>query len=541
MPNDDSKQLIQQLIDEGVSAHEEGNYVLELEIWKRVASIAPDDYYWQANLAMAFFQVGQSMQSIILFKHVIHCNPLVSQAYNNLAVVLTEEGVPVGSLIPYFSCALATSETYEHFLRHLLNYSLSVSLGFDDDEGLAWLDKVHDEAIAFLKRVGDLTDSKAELVDIIVTAFSCYAFLRKSIASRDWTTAFHALEEANKIFTLLGFKSELTRIEKMRPVLELVQKLFDYLERCATLDTPLSTAVNQLDSLHQEASDSIRLAVQTGHSPLINLLGWFVSEFLRQLNWLEAPSSHYDEEAYFIPKSAISAISASDYVDFGERLVEFLSQCNRTLSQLSKLISSLPSTIARNSASLKAWNRIRLHIIGTILDFVGLENELAGEMAGWTKSSAEKLRKELLEFRGYIEGQASFDIYVNKKPQENIARALLQAFLSNRGYREVPSRGGRMDVLIVERGDVFIIETKIWRGKINHNDGLVELEEYAERESISSYAGSFYLVFDPTESRKAQSYVNSLQVRPDIETIVVSISLPIPSKKASTARKNSKS
>jgi hypothetical protein len=95
--------------------------------------------------------------------------------------------------------------------------------------------------------------------------------------------------------------------------------------------------------------------------------------------------------------------------------------------------------------------------------------------------------------------------------------------------------------LLLKEGMYLLLKQRFGGGKINHNDGLVELEEYAERESISSYAGSFYLVFDPTESRKAQSYVNSLQVRPDIETIVVSISLPIPSKKASTARKNSKS
>lgn len=525
------------LIHEGCKAYEEGNHVREVEIWKQVSRLEPEDLHWQANLAMAFYRVGESEQAIIIFQYVIDEEPTISQAHNNLAVIMADAGVPLRMLLPYFSAALATSETCPHFQRHLVNFCAAASLG-SDEEGLTWLERVREEAITFLTRVDDLTDSNVAYVGAIVESFSHYAHVRQCIASRDWAGAFRALDAAKQSFEEFNFNPELERIKRMAPVIDLVRCVFEFLDNCATDVLSIEAAAEEVAQLHQKASESAESAIVAGHSPLIDLLGWFVAEFSRQLDWLRNPGGDYDEVQHAVPKYAITAIAASEYVDFGSRIVELLSQCNRTLAQLGRQIPTLSSARSRQAASRRAWSRIRLHIAGSILDFAGLEEDLSREMAGWSKSGTERLRRELLEFRGYIEGQASADLYVNEHPQENIGRALLQAFLTNRGYREVPSRGGRVDVLIVERSETFVIETKIWRGPTNHDDGLVELAEYVERESIPHHTSSFYVVFDPTSGRKALSYAAKSSPRPGIETIVVSIALPTPSKKAATERKS---
>jgi len=119
-------------------------------------------------------------------------------------------------------------------------------------------------------------------------------------------------------------------------------------------------------------------------------------------------------------------------------------------------------------------------------------------------------QQELLEFKDYIERQAWKDIFVNEKPQENIARSLLQAFLSNRSYREVPVRGGRTDILSFQKNGRLLYETKIWRGQKYHTQGLREIEEYLKGEgNTEDFIGVFYVIFDSTKSHVSKSYLKS--------------------------------
>lgn len=116
-------------------------------------------------------------------------------------------------------------------------------------------------------------------------------------------------------------------------------------------------------------------------------------------------------------------------------------------------------------------------------------------------------KKELLKFRDFIERQAYKDIFVNGKPQENIARALLQAFMTSRSYREVPVRGGRSDILCFYNQKRAIYELKIWGGKTHYEQGLRELKEYIQGEDSDTQLTSiFYVIFDKTKGYISKQY-----------------------------------
>ena len=151
----------------------------------------------------------------------------------------------------------------------------------------------------------------------------------------------------------------------------------------------------------------------------------------------------------------------------------------------------------------------------------------------------ETAKKELIAFRNEVERQAWKDIFVQGKPQqkgkpqENIARALLQIFLKNRSYREVPVRGGKTDILSFQKGGRLLYETKIWRGEEYHKQGLREIEEYIKGEEDELLA-VFYVVFDPTKSNRSKSFLKDdftieRAGKYDIYTITICLAPPQPS------------
>jgi hypothetical protein len=114
---------------------------------------------------------------------------------------------------------------------------------------------------------------------------------------------------------------------------------------------------------------------------------------------------------------------------------------------------------------------------------------------------------EMQRFKTHIERQAYKDVFVNDKPQENIARALLQAYLPERGYREVPVRGGQSDLLLFTREGRFLYEAKIWHGRSYFQQGMREIEEYILGEDDDqNLLGIFYVIFDPTKTNRARNY-----------------------------------
>jgi len=127
---------------------------------------------------------------------------------------------------------------------------------------------------------------------------------------------------------------------------------------------------------------------------------------------------------------------------------------------------------------------------------------------------------------------------VRGRAQENIARALLQTFLIQRSYREVPVRGGQADILIFDKQGRFLYETKIWRGAKYFIQGLHEIEEYILGEdSDKQLASIFYVIFDPTKSAAGRRYRGSdltteTVANRTVTIVIINIKPPQPSKKS---------
>ena len=168
------------------------------------------------------------------------------------------------------------------------------------------------------------------------------------------------------------------------------------------------------------------------------------------------------------------------------------------------------------------------------LFFEGLANEI---LTAFNQKQIKKSLFELIEFKNYIETLGFKDIYTGKKPQEAIARALLQTRLHSRSYREVPVRGGQSDILEFTKEGRFLYEVKIWRGKKYYEQGLREIEEYIIGEdSNGDLLGAFYVVFDPTKTGAARKYLKSditklFIAKHTVIVVAININPPIPSKK----------
>ena len=143
---------------------------------------------------------------------------------------------------------------------------------------------------------------------------------------------------------------------------------------------------------------------------------------------------------------------------------------------------------------------------------------------------------ELFKFKSDVERQTHKTIYINDKPQENIARDFLQHHLSGRSYREVPVRGGQSDLLIFTKTGRFLYETKIWRGQRNFKQGLKEIEQYILGEDCDNkLTAAFFIIFDPTKSSAARKYLGSdftleTIANRTIRIIIININPPKPSK-----------
>jgi len=85
-------------------------------------------------------------------------------------------------------------------------------------------------------------------------------------------------------------------------------------------------------------------------------------------------------------------------------------------------------------------------------------------------------------------------------PQEFLGQYLLigylDTFVRQIGayiYPEVPTGRGRMDIIILYQGRKYIIETKLWKGEKQYQDGKKQLAQYLQREGAGE---GYYVVFD---------------------------------------------
>lgn len=163
------------------------------------------------------------------------------------------------------------------------------------------------------------------------------------------------------------------------------------------------------------------------------------------------------------------------------------------------------------------------------------ENLRLGFIEYPSRNQHYKTLVELLAFKALVERQLYTDFFHEGRPYEYIGRGLLQAFVQNRSYREVPTRGGRSDLLVFSQEGQDIYETKLWRGPKYFEAGLQEIAEYINGEhDDGQLRGAFYVIYDPTQSYNSRKYLGDEKVvmtvaGRDLYVVTIWISPPTPS------------
>lgn len=105
----------------------------------------------------------------------------------------------------------------------------------------------------------------------------------------------------------------------------------------------------------------------------------------------------------------------------------------------------------------------------------------------------------LSRFREFVERRGREAFKVTDLPQEATGQYLLMVYLDlivrqlgGDLFTEVDSGDGRLDLIVVYRGQRYIIETKIWRGPVEFDNGLAQLAAYLTTEGETR---GYYVVF----------------------------------------------
>lgn len=152
------------------------------------------------------------------------------------------------------------------------------------------------------------------------------------------------------------------------------------------------------------------------------------------------------------------------------------------------------------------------------------------------------LKDVLLDFKHHVERQQRNMFRLNPSRKEEIGRGLLLAFMPTRGYKEVPTGSGQMDIACFEKGGVSdVIETKVWHSPQNYLDGFDELLDYMATEKLDK---GYYVVF--VEKLTERGLTKGLPLKDcffeirggkKITVVVIDISTIAPSRKAATRRR----
>lgn len=127
-----------------------------------------------------------------------------------------------------------------------------------------------------------------------------------------------------------------------------------------------------------------------------------------------------------------------------------------------------------------------------------------------------EINMELLldNFQNFITRVGYRILQVPETPKEFVGQDLLYAYLDQfvsliRGamFLEVQTGRGRMDLIIFHNGRKYIVETKIWEGKMRYDAGIKQLSAYLKSERVRE---GYYVVFD---------HRNEPEPRVEIETI----------------------
>ncbi|MYF55364.1 hypothetical protein F4083_11485 [Candidatus Poribacteria bacterium] len=131
-----------------------------------------------------------------------------------------------------------------------------------------------------------------------------------------------------------------------------------------------------------------------------------------------------------------------------------------------------------------------------------------------TQDGEINMKMLLDNFQNFITRVGYRILQVPETPKEFVGQDLLYAYLDQfvsliRGamFLEVQTGRGRMDLIIFHNGHKYIVETKIWEGKMRYDAGIKQLSAYLKSERVSE---GYYVVFD---------HRNEPEPRMEIETI----------------------
>lgn len=528
---------LQQLFDRAAAAHVAGRHTEEAALWRQIYLSRPHNDHVLSNLASAEMEAGRLDEAQRLFESLLRRNPKIARAVNNQAKLRLRLGAELQDVFPEFLLALELSESADEVCWHVVNLCQCAAFGWD-----------HVAAANFAlirARISELVDARwpddhraiqKAFLGRVVDAYSEMAAYRKAIAERDWGTANQQLDRAKAEFENAGLENFASGVDNLYADLLLCRNVFGLLEDIARDQSfDAAGAHARAGALLKIVAGKLATKNVNSHRRLYEVLHAFLSTFTVQLEYLSAGDRPYES-----PSGEAQAALWLTGATFRSMCDEFLG-ISRFTGRRCRDLSAVSSQLASRTGVMRAasgeWAKLALYLHGRVLDYREIDVALARAALGWSDDALLRVRADLHEFRAFVERQAHKDLFVEGKPQENIARALLQARLTGRSYREVAVRGGRSDVLLFERnGSRILVEAKIWRGEDYHEQGKRELAEYIAGENDDrNLLAAFYVVFDPTKSARAIELEGS-SVATDridnvtVETVIVRIRPVMPSR-----------
>lgn len=528
-----------QLAQEAQECFYSRNYERELEIWLEIETSDSANPALSHNIALALMNLNRFDEALAIFDYLVEVHPYLSRAHNNRAILLMKMGIEWAELLPDFMNALIFSEDLEGFWRHFVNICNTLSYGFEDFSEDIFKEFEQD----VYKIINDLfeggLDEKTEkTVKEIIECFRDIREFRQAFVLRKWNIAEQFLNKAKENFNKIGLPNFARGLDRnMRTNFILCKEIFLLLEKISSsVDLKVSELINEISNIILRTNKIIKK--RDGASADYQLLvavHCFQNGLLQSLNFLSTPNIEFVSNKSFSDK--IKFQTSNSFVDLGKDLVTMLEFIDKQCMYLNETLNISASQLGQiNLLRNTVLTKVSLFFNGLLLNYKEIDISLARSMLGWDIDLLGDVRNEIVEFKSIIERQLYRDVYVNDNPQENIARGMLQAFLSKRSYREVKVKGGQTDILVFTKKGKIIYETKIWRGPQYHEQGYREIEEYIKGEDDGNLLGVFYIVFDATVNGKASKYIEGeFTIKKifnnNVYVVVINLFQPIPSKK----------
>ena len=144
-----------------------------------------------------------------------------------------------------------------------------------------------------------------------------------------------------------------------------------------------------------------------------------------------------------------------------------------------------------------------------------------------TQTGEINMEMLLDNFQNFITRVGYRILQVPDTPKEFVGQDLLYAYLDQfvsliRGamFLEVQTGRGRMDLIIFHNGHKYIVETKIWEGKMRNDAGIKQLSAYLKSERVSE---GYYVVFDhrnEPEPRVEIEMIDGISIRSYVIPVV---------------------